>query len=579
MTRAAHLSADRGAWDRARSELAGLPAGGVNIAYEAVDRHVADGHGDRVALRWLGRNGSRRELTYADLAEASNRFASILAGLGVRAGDAVVVLLDRVPELHVSVLGSFKHRAVVVPLFSAFGPDPVRDRIAAARGRVLVTTPTLYARRVAPVRDQLPTLEQVLLVGDDASDDPAIAARALAPMLAAASPDYAIGRTDPSDPAILHFTSGTTGTPKGAVHVHDAVAAHRATALAALGLEPGDVYWCTADPGWVTGMSYGIIAPLCCGVTCIVDEADFDVRRWWSILADERVQVWYTAPTAIRMLLRAGAGEAAGHDLSSLRLAASVGEPLHADAVHWGEEVLGTPFHDTWWQTETGAIMIANPPTGEVRAGSMGRPLPGVEVAVLRRAADAEGGVLVQDGCVVVGAMGEQGHLALRPPWPSMFRGYLDQPERYAGCFVDAWYVTGDLASIDEAGWVWFVGRADDLIKSAGHLIGPFEVESALLEHPAVVEAGVIGVPDPMAGEIVKAFVSLADGVEPDDQLVTELLAHARRRLGPAVAPRRIAFDQHLPRTRSGKIARRVLRARELGLPTGDVSTLEQVPT
>jgi acetyl-CoA synthetase len=453
----------------------------------------------------------------------------------------------------------------------------VRHRIDAAKGRVLVTTPMLYERRVAPVRDQLPTLEHVLLVGDGAGDDPSLGMHDLTSMLAAAPSTYWIGPTHPADVALLHFTSGTTGTPKGAVHVHAAVTAHRATAKAALDLRPGDVYWCTADPGWVTGMSYGIIAPLCCGVTLVVDEADFDVGRWYSILADERVQVWYTAPTAIRMLLRAGAEEVAGHDLTSLRLAASVGEPLHADAVRWGQDVLGTPFHDTWWQTETGAIMVANPPGIDVRPGSMGRPLPGVEVAILRRAADEEGGVLVEDGRAVVAEIGEQGHLALRPPWPSMFRGYLDAPERYARCFVDGWYVTGDLASVDEDGWVWFVGRADDVIKSAGHLIGPFEVESALLEHPAVVEAGVIGVPDPVAGEIVKAFVSLAEGLEPSDELSAQLLAHARRRLGPSVAPRRIAFDQHLPRTRSGKIARRVLRARELGLPTGDVSTLEQV--
>jgi acetyl-CoA synthetase len=339
------------------------------------------------------------------------------------------------------------------------------------------------------------------------------------------------------------------------------------------------VFWCTADPGWITGMSYGIIAPLVRGVTCVVDEADFDAQRWYELLESERVTVWYTAPTAIRMLLRAGAEEARRHDLSALRLACSVGEPLHADAVRWGADAIGVPFHDTWWQTETGAIMIANPPGEPVRPGSMGRPVPGIEVAVLRRGTgeDADRPLLV-DGHVVAADPDEDGHLCLRPGWPSMFRGYLANPERYAKAFVDGWYVTGDIARLDADGWVWFVGRGDDVIKSAGHLIGPFEVESALLEHPAVVEAGVIGRPDPVAGEIVKAFVSLADGYEPTEDLTLDILAHARRRLGPAVAPREIAFDQHLPKTRSGKIARRILRARETGAPVGDLSTLEPEP-
>jgi acetyl-CoA synthetase len=378
--------------------------------------------------------------------------------------------------------------------------------------------------------------------------------------------------------ALLHFTSGTTGTPKGAVHVHEAVVAHRATARTALDLHEGDVYWCTADPGWVTGMSFGIIAPLACGATLVVDEGDFEVRRWYRILSEQRVNVWYTAPTAIRMLMRVtpdARPEALpeGTDLSALRFVASVGEPLNPEAVVWGRDVLGLPIHDTWWQTETGSIMIANFAACDIRPGSMGRPLPGITAAVLARGPD--GRAQVTDGKVsVVTVPGVEGELALRAGWPSMFRGYLHAEDRYEKCFADGWYLTGDLARRDADGWYWFVGRADDVIKSAGHLIGPFEVESALMEHPAVAESGVIGRPDPLAGEIVKAFVSLRPGYQPTDELRRDLLAFTRARLGPAVAPREIEFDQDLPKTNSGKVVRRLLRARELGLPQGDVSTL-----
>ncbi|HET7524170.1 MAG TPA: acetate--CoA ligase, partial [Acidimicrobiales bacterium] len=442
-------------------------------------------------------------------------------------------------------------------------------------GRVLVTTPGLYRRKVAPIRDRLPGLRRVLLSGQGAETEAAPAGTLpLEALLATGGDTYEIAETDPEDMALLHFTSGTTGTPKGAVHVHDAVVSHCATGRVALDLHPGDVFWCTADPGWVTGTSYGIIAPLVHGVTSVVDEGDFDSERWYEVLESEGVSVWYTAPTALRMLMQAGAKVARTHDLTKLRFVASVGEPLNPEVVLWGQEALGLPIHDNWWQTETGGIMIANYPCMDIRPGSMGRPLPGIDATVLRR--DDSGRVVVgEDGVAVEAAAGEEGELALRPGWPSMFRGYLGAEERYRSCFAGGWYLSGDLARRDEDGYFWFVGRGDDVIKSAGHLIGPFEVESALMEHPAVVEAGVIGKPDPLSGEVVKAFVSLRAGYEPSEDLRLDLLGFARRRLGPAVAPREIAFDQHLPHTKSGKIMRRLLKARELGLPEGDVSTLE----
>jgi acetyl-CoA synthetase len=360
------------------------------------------------------------------------------------------------------------------------------------------------------------------------------------------------------------------------VHVHEAVVAHHATGAHALGLRGGDVFWCTADPGWVTGTSYGIVAPLTHGVTVVCDAGEFNARRWYRILQGHRVTVWYTAPTALRMLMRTGGELAREYDLSALRHVASVGEPLNPEAVVWGQETFDRPVLDNWWQTETGAIMISNEPGSPVRPGSMGVPVPGVVATVLERGDD--GRALVVDGAVrEVTDPGGTGELALRPGWPSMFRGYLDDEARYRRCFAGGWYLTGDLARRDEDGYYWFVGRADDVIKSAGHLIGPFEVESALMEHPAVAEAGVIGVPDPVAGERVKAFVVLNAGFVPGDALRREILGHARVALGPAVAPKEIAFADAVPHTRSGKIMRRLLRARELGLPEGDLSTVEDV--
>ena len=553
-------------WEAVRAELA-MP-GGLNIAYHTLDRHVIEGRGEKRALRCLSKNENdkRRDFTFRELLALSNRFANLLQDLGVGEGERVFSLLGRIPELYIAALGTLRNGSVFCPLFSAFGPEPVRTRMAIGDARVLVTTTALYRRKVADWRNELPGLQHVLLV--DRGGAPSLAGTTgfdAAMTRASAAPRLAA--TGPEDLALLHFTSGTTGRPKGAMHVHEAVLAHHITGRYALDLHPDDVFWCTADPGWVTGTSYGIIAPLTNGVTMIVDEAEFDAERWYRILQDERITVWYTAPTAIRMLMKTGDEVVRKYDLSRLRFLASVGEPLNPEAVVWSNRVYGRPFHDNWWQTETGGIMIANFTAMDIKPGSMGRELPGIDAAIVVRGSD--GSVdRIQEPMTA-------GELALRPGWPSMFRGYVNELERYAKCFADGWYLTGDLAMRDTDGYFWFVGRADDVIKSAGHLIGPFEVESALMEHPAVAEAGVIGKPDPVAGEIVKAFISLKPGFEAGEPLARELLGHARKRLGPAVAPKEIAFRPTLPRTRSGKIMRRLLRARELGLPEGDLSTLE----
>ena len=554
-------------WEAARAGLSGLPGGGLNIAHEAVHRHASGPRAGRTALRWLGKDGSRRELTYAALAALVRRFARALGSLDVRPGERVFLLLGRIPELYVAMLGALSARCVVSPLFSAFGPEPIATRIGMGQGAVLVTTPELYRRKVEAIRPRLASLRQVILVEHSGEAEPVAGTMRWADLLKGASDEFPLPATDPEDPALLHFTSGTTGRPKGAMHVHGAVLAHYVTGLYALDLHEDDIFWCTADPGWVTGTSYGVIAPLVHGVTNLVVEAEFDAQTWYSILAAEKVAVWYTAPTAIRMMMKLGAEAVRAHDLSQLRFMASVGEPLNPEGVMFGVEAFGRPFHDNWWQTETGGIMIANYAATDVKPGSMGRPLPGIEAAIVQRQ---------PDGTVrVVEEPGVEGELALKKGWPSMFRGYLGEEERYRKCFVGDWYLTGDLAKKDEEGYFWFVGRADDVIKSAGHLIGPFEVESALMEHPAVAEAAVIGKPDPIVGEVVKAFVALKPGFTANEELRRDLLGHARKRLGPAVAPKEIDFRASLPRTRSGKILRRLLKARELGLPEGDLSTLE----
>jgi acetyl-CoA synthetase len=554
-------------WALISRELGESSDGTINIAHLAVDRHARSARAEKTAFRFLGADGSTRNVSYRELAGLTDRFGNTLKSLDVKKGDRVFVLCGRICELYVAVLGALKIGAVVSPLFQSFGPEPIRSRIAQAAGKVLVTTASAYQRKVAALRAELPSLRHVLLI-DDLGAGIIADTLDLHALLRAAPETPALVPTGPEDPALLHFTSGTTGLPKGAIHVHSAVLTHYATARIALDLHPDDVFWCTADPGWVTGTSYGIVAPLVIGATCIVDEADFDPLRWVHILESERINVWYTAPTAIRLLMKAGPELFAGHRFPGLRFIASVGEALNPEAVWWGQDVLGRPIHDNWWQTETGGIMIGNTAAQDIKPGSMGRPLPGIAAHVVRH----------QEGepVTVIEAPDTVGELALETGWPSMFRGYLDQPARYRECFAGNLYLTGDLVRRDADGYYWFVGRSDDVIKSSGHLIGSFEVESVLMEHPTVAEVGVIGKPDELAGEVIKAFVVLKRDIEPSEDLRLALMAHARRRLGAAVAPKEIAFALALPHTRSGKIMRRLLKARELGLPEGDSSTLAQ---
>ena len=567
-------------WSDLPALCEGMGAGRCNIAYAALDRHDRQAAGPvatRTALRFVAdqaRDGtvSTRDLTYGELGRLAKRFSSVLRSLGIDKGKRVFTILGRTPELYVAMMGALRSGAVVSPLFSAFGPEPIATRVNIGQADVLVTTRAIYRRKIAKIRDRLPSVRHVFVVDEGRDDggagDPPHGTLDFWHWLDAADENAPIEPTTADDPALLHFTSGTTGAPKGAIHVHGAVAMHYVTGLYALDLHPDDTYWCTADPGWVTGTSYGIISPLLHGVTSIVDEADFDAERWYRILQDQGISVWYTAPTAIRMLIKAGPELPARYRFPRLRFIASVGEPLNPEAVWWGKRVLGLPIHDNWWQTETGGIMIANTPAFDIKPGSMGRPLPGVDAYIVRHNDDGTTSVVDEPDV--------EGELALKPGWPSMFRGYLGAEDRYRSSFANGLYLTGDLAKKDADGYFWFVGRKDDVIKSAGHLIGPFEVESALTDHPAVAEAAVIGKPDPTVGEIVKAFVTLKNGVVGNEELRLELLGHARKRLGATVAPKEIEFVDTLPHTSSGKIMRRLLKARELGLPEGDTSTIER---
>ena len=553
-------------WEDIKDKLEGLPDnGGLNIAHEAVDRHADSDKANQTAIRWIGMKGDTVNITYLDLKEETNRFANVLQKLNIGKGDAVFSLLGRVPELYFAALGTLKNTSVFCPLFSAFGPEPIIQRMGRGKAKVLITTKRLYIRKIKGILDQLPTLKFILLIDEEDNVDSKVLS--LSTFMSQASIEFEIPRTSSDDHALMHFTSGTTGMPKGAVHIHNAVLTHYATGKYVMDFHDGDIFWCTADPGWVTGTSYGIISPLLHGLTNIIVEAEFDALQWFKILQQEKVNIWYTAPTAIRRLMRLEIKPKDAFDLNALRLIHSVGEPLNPEAIVWAQDAIGLPIHDNWWQTETGGIMISNFPSMPIRPGSMGKPLPGIEAAILTQEGDS------WNTNTPIDTIGE---LALKKGWPSEFVTYLDEEERYQKCFWKDWYLTGDLAKVDEDGYYWFVGRSKDIIKTSGHMVGPFEVESALMEHTAVAEAAVIGLPDPVAGEIVQAYVSLNSGHEWSPELQLELIGFGRKRLGSAVAPKAIDYVDNLPKTKSGKIMRRLLKARALGLPAGDTSTLEK---
>ncbi len=544
-------------WSDVERQFTWHETGKLNMAHEAIDRHALSSRKDKIALIY---SDAKREeqYTFEEIRRQSNRCGNVLRNLGIGKGDRVFIFMPRLPELYFSLLGALKIGAIVGPLFEAFMETAVKDRMEDSEAVAIITTPQLLER--VPVA-LLPSLKHVILIGDDVPDG--VGHVDFYEAWRQAPEELEIEWLSREDGLILHYTSGSTGKPKGVFHVHNAMIQHYWSGQVVLDLKEDDVYWCTADPGWVTGTSYGIFAPWLNGATNVVRGGRFSPQDWYQTIEKYHVTVWYSAPTAFRMLMAAGDEVVAKHDLHSLRHVLSVGEPLNPEVIRWGQKVYGQRIHDTWWMTETGAQMICNYPAMEIKPGSMGKPLPGVEATIL----DDAGNVLPPLS---------MGNLALRTPWPSMMRTIWKNEAKYAEYFrISGWYISGDSAYMDEDGYFWFQGRVDDVINTAGERVGPFEVESKLVEHPAVAEAGVIGKPDAVRGEIVKAFISLRQGYEPSEQLKTEIARFVKEGLAAHAAPREIDFIEKLPKTRSGKIMRRVLKAWELNLPTGDLSTIE----
>lgn len=545
-------------WEETKKAFSWYETGKVNIAYEAIDRYADDPNKkDQVALHYVAPDREEK-LTFEQLSKKSNQFANVLKNQGIEKGDRVFLFMPRSPEFYASFLGILKVGAIAGPLFEAFMEQAVQDRLEDSEATMLITTPDLLYR--VP-QDQLPDLKKVVLVGDSKDiDDSYIDYHA---EMKEASDEFDIEWVDLEDGMVIHYTSGSTGKPKGVYHVHNAMIQHYQTGKWVLDLREDDVYWCTADPGWVTGTSYGIFAPWLNGVTNVIVGGRFTPDAWYEALDNYNVTVWYSAPTAFRKLMSAGEEVAKKYDLSSVRHILSVGEPLNPEVIHWGLKAFDRRIHDTWWMTETGAQLICNYPSMDIRPGSMGKPIPGVVASIV----DDQGNELPPN---------RMGNLAIKKGWPSMMRAIWKRPEKYESYFLNGWYVSGDSAYRDEDGYFWFQGRLDDVINTSGERVGPFEVESKLIEHEAVSEAGVIGKPDPERGEIIKAFISLNEGYEESEELLEDIRQFVKTGLAAHAAPREIEVTNTIPKTRSGKIMRRLLKARELGLPEGDTSTLEE---
>ncbi|MGR3775520.1 acetate--CoA ligase [Bacillus paramycoides] len=545
-------------WEEVNKNFTWNETGRVNMAYEAIDKHAKSDRKNKVALYY--QDGSRKEkYTFKEMKDFSNKAGNVLKNYGdVEKGDRVFIFMPRSPELYFALLGAVKLGAIVGPLFEAFMEGAVRDRLEDSEAKVLITTPELLER--VPLND-LPALKTVFLVGENVEEGGKTVA--FNPLFEQASKELHIEWLGREDGLILHYTSGSTGKPKGVLHAQNAMVQHYQTAKWVLDLKEDDVYWCTADPGWVTGTAYGIFAPWLVGASNVILGGRFSPEAWYEALQDYGVTVWYSAPTAFRMLMGAGQDAIKKYDLSQVRHVLSVGEPLNPEVIRWGMNAFGLRIHDTWWMTETGGQVICNYPCMEIRPGSMGKPIPGVKAAIV----DNEGNEVPPY---------TMGNLAIAKGWPSMMRAVWNNPQKYESYFMPGdWYVSGDSAYMDEDGYFWFQGRIDDVIMTSGERVGPFEVESKLIEHAAVAEAGVIGIPDPVRGEIIKAFIALRAGYEPSEELKEEIRQFVKKGLAAHAAPRQIEFRDKLPKTRSGKIMRRVLKAWELNLPTGDLSTME----
>lgn len=550
-------------WSIAEKELEYNPGGIINIGWYCSDRICLQGKADKIALFYEGFGGTEKRYTFNDLRLAGNTIGTFLRKTGIIEGDRVCLFMDRIPELYLSFLGILKTGAIVQPLFSAFGEESLFVRLENAQTRAIITQ-RKHLHKVRKIRSKLPFLEFVIIV--DSMKPGELEKGEILFSLENSEPvdNFDIFPTRAESPSVLHYTSGTTGLPKGVKHVHYSIISQYLTTKWVLDIRDEDIYWCTADPGWVTGTSYGIIGPWSLGATQCVLDSGFTAQAWYRFIEKYRITVWYSAPTAIRSLMKAGDDVVSEFDLSSLRHLASVGEPLNSEAVLWSERAFGRPFHDTFWQTETGSIMITNFPGMKIKPGSMGRIFPGITGAVLDPVTFEP-----------INEPGRAGLIAFRPGWPAMMRTYWRNEEKYREKFINGWYLSGDRSTIDNEGYYWFIGRDDDVINTAGHLVSPFEVESALLEHPAVGESAVTSKPDEINMEVVKAFIALKPGFKPGPDLELDIMNFIRKRLSPLAMPQEVEFMDKLPKTRSGKIMRRLLHAKEWGEETGDISTLE----
>lgn len=538
-------------WKEVEQKFSWHRTGKVNIAYEAIDRHAEDPvRGQRFCLIYEDEN-RRERVTYHQMRDLSNKFANVLKQLRVEKGDRVFIFLPRCPEYYIAMVGCAKVGAIFGPLFEALMEVAVRERLKDSGAKVLVTTPRMAAR--VPF-SKLPELHHIILVGREN-----IVLRpgevSWEEEMSRAPYDFDIEWMDLDDPLYLIYTSGSTGDPKGVIHVHRDMVGYLITAQWVLDLRDGDVLWTTAEPGWITGTVYGVFAPWLCGVDNFVRGGRFEPEGWYRSIQSHRVTVWYTAPTVFRRLMAEGEEARKRYDLHSLRHILSVGEPLPPEVVYWSRRTFGVPVHDTWWMTETGMIMIANYPSMPIKPGSIGKPFPGIVASIV----DAQGEELPPLTL---------GELAIKKGWPTMMRGIWRDEEQYREYFHrEPWYISGDVAYMDEDGYFYFQGREDDLIKVAGVMVSPIEVEEALLGHPAVADVGVIGKLDPLKGNEIKAFISLKPSFSPSDVLKEEIQEFMRKYFSPRIVPREIEFRPEIPRSEGGVVVRRVLKAWELGLP------------